>query len=216
MRRNGLFILALMLAVSTIATVFAKDRNREGQNFKWVPKSGDLVFQTTKSQLGPALELATGSNLTHVGIVYREADTMFVLEAAGSVRRIPLDRWVKNGVEEKIYVKRFKSGKALLTAEVMDKIKRTFEKFEGREYDIQFGWSDDKFYCSELVYKIFKEAAGIELGEIQKYGDFHLDNEIVRFWVNMYNPDGINVDENVITPVSIYNDSSLVTVYSTY
>ena len=36
-------------------------------------------------------------------------------------------------------------------------------KYLGRDYDLRFEWSDDKIYCSELVWKIYKEAFNIAL-----------------------------------------------------
>ena len=32
-----------------------------------------------------------------------------------------------------------------------------------KDYDLYFEWSDDKIYCSELVWKIYKNGADIEL-----------------------------------------------------
>ena len=52
------------------------------------------------------------------------------------------------------------------------------KKYNGKNYDIYFEWSDDRIYCSELVWKMYKEATGIEIGEIQKLSDFDLRNSL--------------------------------------
>jgi uncharacterized protein YycO len=44
----------------------------------------------------------------------------------------------------------------------------------GKDYDFAFGWSDDKIYCSELIWKIYKQATGIEIGKLEKLGNFDL------------------------------------------
>ena len=203
------------LAILISSSAYPKDRSADPQ-FAFHPCNGDLVFQTTKSQLGPAIEIATGSNITHVGMILIDNDTVFVYEAVGPVRRIPLVEWIDLGVENQFCVKRLKNAEEVLTRDVLKKISEVFSELEGRDYDIQFQWSDERLYCSELVHKMYEKGAGLELGEIEKFGDFHLDHPVVQFWINMYFPDGPDLDEKVVTPVSIYNDTSLVTIHLSY
>jgi hypothetical protein len=33
-------------------------------------------------------------------------------------------------------------------------MKATGEGFLGKDYDLTFGWSDERLYCSELVWKV--------------------------------------------------------------
>ena len=42
------------------------------------------------------------------------------------------------------------------------------ESFRGRPYDLTFEWSDERIYCSELVWKIYERALGIEIGPPQR------------------------------------------------
>ncbi len=67
-----------------------------------------------------------------------------------------------------------------MTTETLQKIKQEGEKFKGKNYDLTFEWSDDKIYCSELIWKIYQRATGIEIGKLQKLGDFDLTNEAVK------------------------------------
>ena len=39
-------------------------------------------------------------------------------------------------------------------------------QLEGKHYDFWFEWSDERIYCSELVWKIYRRGLGIELGEL--------------------------------------------------
>ncbi len=206
----------LILAVIAVAPqTFAKDR-RDDIQLEFKPEDGDIVFQTSPSQLGPALEIATGSKITHVGILIEDNDTLFVYEAVGPVRKITLKEWITIGVDSSYCVRRLKHADSLLTPKKLEKMRKVFSKLEGRHYDVQFEWSDDRLYCSELVYKMFDKGAKIKLGEIEKFGDMKLDDPLVQFWIGKYFPDGPNLDEKIVTPVSIYDDSSLVTIYTNY
>jgi hypothetical protein len=208
-------IAIVAVIVGCISSVtLAKDK--PFQSFKYRPVTGDILFQTSKSQLGPALEIATGSKLTHCGVALYVDDTMFVYEAVGPVRRVPLDEWIRLGVDENFAVKRLENHSDVLLPDVVDKMIDVFDKFEGRDYDVQFNWSDERLYCSELVYKMFERGADVRLGKIQKFGEMNLDDDLVKFWLNVYFPDGADMDEDILTPVSIYNDTTLITVFSTY
>jgi hypothetical protein len=44
-----------------------------------------------------------------------------------------------------------------------DKVSEFRDKYLGKNYDIYFGWSDSLIYCSELVWKVYKDAWDIEL-----------------------------------------------------
>jgi hypothetical protein len=75
-----------------------------------------------------------------------------------------------------------------------------------------FGWGDDKLYCSELVWKIYKQATGLEVGKLQKLKDFDLSNPIVARKLKERYGNKIPLDETVISPVAIFNSQLLMTV----
>jgi uncharacterized protein YycO len=47
-------------------------------------------------------------------------------------------------------------------------------------YNIYFEWSDDNIYCSELVWKMYKEALGIEIGTLQELKEIDLTSDVVK------------------------------------
>ncbi len=53
----------------------------------------------------------------------------------------------------------------MITTENLEKINMAGERFTGKSYDLYFEWTDETIYCSELVWKIYKEALGIEIGK---------------------------------------------------
>ena len=81
-----------------------------------------------------------------------------------------------------------------------------------KSYDIYFEWSDDKIYCSELVWKIYKETLNIEIGDLQELREFDLTNEIVKNKMKERYGNDIPLDEKVISPATMFESDKLVTV----
>jgi hypothetical protein len=88
-------------------------------------------------------------------------------------------------------------------------MKKIGEKFRGKSYDLYFDWSDDKIYCSELVWKIYHEAFGIELGALQELKDFDLSNEVVKTKLKERYGDNIPLNEKVISPAAMFESDFL-------
>jgi uncharacterized protein YycO len=86
------------------------------------------------------------------------------------------------------------------------------EKFKGKSYDIYFEWSDEKIYCSELVWKIYKEVLDVEIGELQKLKEFDLTNDIVKNKMKERYGNKIPLDEKVISPAKMFESDKLITV----
>jgi len=50
----------------------------------------------------------------------------------------------------------------------------------GKDYDLLFQWDDETLYCSELVWKIYEEAAGVKLCKTKTFQSYFLDKPEVR------------------------------------
>ncbi len=181
-------------------------------NFEQKLKSGDIIFQTSKSQQSKAIQLATHSKYSHMGIIYVENDNIMVYEAVQPVKLTPLHEWINRGEKKHFVVKRLKESKKYLTSENLMKMKSIGETFIGKNYDIYFEWSNEKIYCSELVWKIYKEAVGIEIGKLQSLREFDLENEIVKEIMAKRYGDTIPLDEKVISPAVMFQSDKLTTV----
>lgn len=175
-------------------------------------QSGDIIFQTSNSSQSKAIQLATHSPYSHVGIIYEQKGEFWVYEAVEPVKLTTLKAWIKRGKKGKYVVKRLKNAATVLTQEVLKKMKTVGEKYMGKHYDLYFEWSDDKIYCSELVWKIYKEATGIELGELQTLESFDLTNDVVQKKLQERYKNGIPLNEKVISPAAIFESSQLITV----
>jgi uncharacterized protein YycO len=177
-------------------------------------KNGDLVFQTSLSEQSKAIQLATKSMYSHCGIVYSDNGQFYVFEAIQPVTTTPLDKWVARGKDGHYVIKRLKNADQVLTAEALQKMQNEGDKFKGKNYDLTFEWSDDKIYCSELVWKIYKRALGIEIGKLEKLSDFDLTSETVKKKMKERYGDKIPMDEIVISPAAIFDSELLITVKS--
>ncbi len=93
-------------------------------------------------------------------------------------------------------------------------MKQAGDKFMGKHYDIYFEWTDEKIYCSELIWKIYKQATGLEVGKLQQLKDFDLTSIAVKQKMKERYGNKIPLDETVISPVNIFNSELLRTVKS--
>lgn len=93
-------------------------------------------------------------------------------------------------------------------------MKQIGDQFNGKNYDLTFEWSDDKIYCSELIWKIYQRATGIEIGKIEKLSDFDLTNTAVKQKMKERYGDKIPMDEIVISPAAIFDSELLTTIKS--
>ena len=175
-------------------------------------QNGDLIFHISKSEQSEAIQLATKSEYSHCGLIYKKENDFFVVEAIQPVSLTPLDEWIARGEKGHYVVKRLKNADQILTPDILKKMKMEGEKFIGKNYDFNFNWNDDKIYCSELVWKIYKRATGIEIGKLEKLGDFDLtNNKVITVLADRYK-NNIPVNEIVISPASIFNCNLLYTV----
>jgi len=176
-------------------------------------KNGDIIFQSSISPQCEAIRLATHSEYTHCGIILKDGDEYKVYEAVQPVKITPLNKWVARGQNEHFVIKRLKNEKPLNENVISDMISEA-QRMVGKNYDIYFGWSDEKIYCSELVWKLYQRAAGIEVGKLQKLKDFDLTSPEVKKIMNERYGSDIPYDETVISPSGIYDCELLETVYS--
>jgi hypothetical protein len=183
---------------------------------KKVPQfqNGDIIFQTSLSSQSQAIQLATHSKYSHMGIIYEENGNYYVFEAIQPVQLTKADKWIKRGKNGHFIVKRLKNSEIRLTNDVLKKMKAIGQEFEGKNYDLYFEWSDERVYCSELVWKIYKRALNIEIGKLQQIKDFDLSNPIVQSKMKERYGNNIPLNESVISPSQMYKSDELIEVYS--
>lgn len=177
-------------------------------------KNGDLIFHTSQSSQSQAIQLATKSKYSHCGIIYQEGEKYFVFEAIQPVKYTPLEQWIARGKDGKYVVKRLKNAAQELTPGVLQKMKQVGEGFKGKNYDSTFEWSDDKIYCSELIWKVYQRATGLEIGKLDKLSNFDLSAEAVKKKMKERYGNKIPLNETVISPAAVFESELLITVKS--
>ena len=177
------------------------------------PRDGDIVFHTSRSSQSLAIQLATNSPYSHMGIVYLRDGKPFVFEAVQPVKLTPLDEWIERGEREQFVAKRLRNADTRLTAETLRKMRAVGEQLAGKDYDPYFEWSDERIYCSELVWKIFERGAAIELGGRQTIAEFDLSHPAVQQKLKERYGERVPLDEIVISPAAIFDAADLETVY---
>lgn len=175
--------------------------------------NGDIIFQTSLSSQSQAIQLATKSVYSHCGIIYKENGAFFVFEAIQPVQKTPLNKWISRGKDNFYIVKRLKEFEDGLPEEKLTLMKTAGETMNGKNYDLYFEWSDDRIYCSELIWKIYKKA-GVELSTPEELKDFDLTNPAVKQKLKERYGNTIPFHEEVVSPAALFNSRLLYTVTS--
>lgn len=181
---------------------------------KDILRNGDIIFQTSVSGQSKAIQIATKSKYSHCGLVLIDDGRYFVFEAGQPVKKMPLQKWIAKGEGGHYVVKRLKNADQILTPEILQKMKKEGQKFANKNYDKFFGWGDERIYCSELVWKIYERATGLEIGKLQKLGEFDLTHQTVQKILQRRYKGQIPLEEPVISPQAIFESDLLITVKS--
>lgn len=176
-------------------------------------RPGDIIFHTSRSAQSKAIQLATNSPLSHVGLVESGPEGMLVLEAVQPVKRTPVREWIARGLGGHFVVKRLKQASEVSTPQATERLRAAGARFVGKHYDAAFSWSDDRIYCSELVYKVYQDALGIEVGRVQKLREFDLSAAVVKQKLVERYGKHIPLDETVVSPAGIFDSPALTTVF---
>jgi hypothetical protein len=177
-------------------------------------RDGDIIFQTSRTSQSRAIQLATHSRYSHLGLVFHVGDRLMVIEAIGPVRWTPLSRFLARGEDGAAVVRRLRDADTRLTPAAVSRLRRAATHHLGKRYDRAFDWSDEQMYCSELVYKAYERGLGLELGPLQTLREMDLSNEVVKRKVAERYGRHIPLDSPVITPQAIFDSDLLDTVAS--
>ena len=191
------FIKPIMVCLSLLLSVTA---------FAYEPEAGDIVFHTSRSAQSKAVQAATKSPYSHMGIVLFRDGKAVVFEAVQPVKYTPLKQWLDRGQGRRYVAKRLKQP---LSAASVRKLHQAAERYEGKAYDLTFEWSDERLYCSELVWKMYKAAADIELAPLARLGSFDLDAPAVKAKLKERYGDNVPLDEPVVSPAAIFESRAL-------
>ncbi len=176
---------------------------------RYEPREGDIVFQSLPpGPLVAAIEGITASPFSHCGVVMRDPDGRWVVhEAIGVVRLTPLHLWIVRGRGARIDAWRVRD----TTSFDVEKLRAALGRHTGKAYDYRYAPEDNEIYCSELVYKAYRDASGLELGVWEKLGDLHW--RPFEAFIREMEGGPLPLDRTMISPVSVTRSALLEKVY---
>lgn len=162
-------------------------------------KSGDLLFVaadvTEAGNLDGAIDAVTRThkqtNFSHVGIVEKRADSLFVVHATAvlGVVRQPLVQFVAEQSEITVY--RLADSLQSLIPNALLRV----DSFLGAPYDHAYIMGKGSFYCSGLIYELFKSDSLFQLQPMTfknpETGEFH------STWIQHYERLGVEIPEGL-------------------
>jgi hypothetical protein len=133
---------------------------------------GDVLLQPLKCYACSLIEAEEETIYSHIGVVLAVVPEILVGEAFGKVRKVSLAEFnAKTEPGQKLMVLRFRNDD--LSGDIQNSAQafmKTFDDgFLGAKYDHDFRWNnfdesgEEKFYCSELVSKLFQAFVHIDL-----------------------------------------------------
>lgn len=174
-------------------------------------QEGDIIFIQSQSSQSAALREATGSVWTHVGLLVKQNSKWYVAEAIGPVVSTPMSEFIARSKDKAYEIYRFRH---FDPATMRSAMLAAIQKYN-KPYDIYFEFSDTRTYCSELTYKVMLDVTGQGLGRVQKMRDMKLDGPYVKALVQKRLTDigkELNLDEDIITPVSQMLDPDVILI----
>jgi hypothetical protein len=109
----GLCLLVLSFWPTTGGYAFSPKANTISKKIEI--QSGDIIFQTSGSSQSKAIQLATKSRYSHMGIIYEIEGEFYVYEAVQPVKLTKLNDWIQRGEGSHYVIKRLKDSKDKLT-----------------------------------------------------------------------------------------------------
>jgi hypothetical protein len=95
----------------------------------------------------------------------------------------------------------------------IDALKRSGEAMMGRPYDFRFEPDDERIYCSELVWKMYR-SAGVTVATEERFCDMDLDAPIARAMLLERFGSRVPCESRVVSPAALFRSPVLLTIDS--
>ncbi len=173
---------------------------------------GDIAFIAIDNPLYRRVAAASGCWTSHVGvIVSSSAGNEVIAESRVPLTKLtPLAEFLARSQGGQYSIKRLQCG---LNQEQKTKIRNEAEKRMGTLYHSGFNFDSPRTFCSKFVYEVFRDAIGVEIGDVETFQDLLQKQKKTplwfwRLWYFGFVPWG----RRTITPASQYNSPLLTTV----
>ncbi|MBI5541490.1 MAG: hypothetical protein HY951_15610 [Bacteroidia bacterium] len=191
------------------------------QNYSF--KNGDIFFQDISC--GPfcdAVNKVTYSckdaDFAHVGVLISDNNKWFVAEAVSKgVILTQVDTFLNRALDKnkkpKVMVGRLKNNNSVVMPTIA-----SIKPFINKQYDDIFDISNDKYYCSELIYELFKDIKGNRIFSLAPMTFKDPDTkQLFPIWKTYFDSLKVEVPEGKpgLNPGSI-SRSELLEIYTPY
>lgn len=176
---------------------------------------GDLIFQISKNDRAKALQLASGSKYSNVGLIFtnpRDGQYM-VVDALDSIHASTLDEWIRSSEGSHVAILRMKNSNKILGASKTKKLKQKVKELKGVPYDPYFSWGNDALYSSEFVWKLYSKVLYIDICEPGKLNSFDLSSGLVKKQIGDKYAKGISDTLKAVSPGDLYRSPKLDIIY---
>ncbi len=192
---------------------------------EYKPQAGDILFMDMDcGSFCQAIKKVTygvdGTHPSHVGVVYINNYEVFVIEAdTKGVVKTRLDDFLKRSLDDKGHPKII-AGR--LKEAYRDEISPALDRMVallGKPYDFAFDINNNRYYCSELLYKGFLDHAGKPIFKLEPMTFNDPDTKsIFPVWAEYFKNLKIPVPEGKpgLNPGSMSRSDKIEIVYRFY
>lgn len=160
-------VSSLLLTLSLNASSLKPNPQEISKNFK----TGDIIFRKEDSFLSDKFEKMDGRGYSHIGIIYFKDKKAHVLHIertkdTNDLKVDSLKKFLKYAQKYKVLRAKTTINQSILNRQIKKLIK------QNPPFDMNFDTkSDDKLYCTELIYKLYKKHFSLDLSkERYEYG----------------------------------------------
>ena len=172
---------------------------------------GDIVFIALRTHAGWYICKTTGSPVSHVGIIDRNAaGELTVIHAGITVEEIKLDAFMKYG-NGRLAAVRF----PFADASQRETFILTARSFIGVAYDMKYRIDNEEIYCSELIYRSFLDGLALTPTPLKAMDYKAAGEKVWQFWVRFFKGD-VPHGELGIGPGAILADPDFHTVINEF
>ncbi|MHA3770122.1 YiiX/YebB-like N1pC/P60 family cysteine hydrolase [Verrucomicrobiota bacterium sgz303538] len=210
--RRG-WIRSTVLCTGLLAACWYRNLFSLLQLAAYEPREGDILFQSLpKGELVDAIEGVTNSPWSHCGVLMRTESGWTVIEAIGHVRETPLALWIVRGRGGRFAAFRpSDSGSFTRDGSLHEPLLKALRTYIGRPYDFRYAPGDDEIYCSELVYKAYRDAFGAEIGKWEALEQ--LNWQPFEPFIRSLEGGRLPLERLMVTPVGLTRSPLLSRVY---
>jgi hypothetical protein len=205
--------LALWLTVSRVSATASTVSPDTFHQITSTLQDGDLIFIRQINPIFLRVAEITRSWETHVGIIFSGPDgTWLVAESRFPRSKItPLKQFIERSEHGRCAITRYQAG---LSAAEKEQLRRSAGERMGRWYDLGFNYDSRRLYCSKLVFDVYQEAAGVQVGALTTFRELLTENPQapLGFWRAWF-LGRIPWDRRCVTTTSELKSPEFLTVY---